>query len=231
MVIKPWLVSGGICLPTPSFLFHFPLEMITMAEVEMILNLIRYGESLKVIERSGWSLAGAQSKRIESVAEHSFGSVFSSILIAHHLKSIETEIDIEKVALMATLHDLPESITGDIARTKEFVENDELFKAKDLAERNAIKAILEPSGNAFSSLLQIWDEFILGESLESRVVRGADIIDMLIHARSLEESGTDSKSLHEFFESSRRTIELVNLKIVTGIYNKLFKEHTSKAVD
>ncbi|TFG99398.1 HD domain-containing protein [Candidatus Thorarchaeota archaeon] len=202
-----------------------------MTDVEMILNLIRYGESLKATDRSGWSLAGAQSKRIESVAEHSFGSIFSSILVAHHLKSNGTEIDIEKVALMATLHDLPESITGDIARTKEFVENDERVRVKDFAERDAIKTILEQSGDAFNSLLQIWYEFSLGESLESRVVRGADIIDMLIHARSLEESGTDSKSLHEFFESSRRTIELVNIEIVTGIYNKLFEEHTSKAVD
>ena len=202
-----------------------------MADVEMILKLIRYGESLKVIERSGWSLVGAHSDRIESVAEHSFGSIYSSIIIAYHLKSNEIEIDIEKVALMATLHDLPESIIGDIARTKEFVENDDLVKAKNLAERNAIKTILDPSGDAFSNLLQIWDEFTLSESLESRVVRGADIIDMLVHARSLEESGTDSEALHEFFESSRRIIELVNLEIVTRIYNKLLEEHTSKAID
>lgn len=217
--------------PNTIFSFSFSLEIITVANVEMILNLIRYGESLKVINRSGWSLAEAQSKRIESVAEHSFGSIFSSILIAHYIKSNETKIDIEKVALMATLHDLPESITGDIARTKEFTENDELVIAKELAERNAIKTILEPSGVAFSNLLQIWEEFTLGESLESRVVRGADTIDMLIHARSLEESGTDSKVLHEFFETSRRTIELVNLEIVTQIYNKLLEEHTSKAID
>lgn len=202
-----------------------------MTDTEIILNLIRYGESLKVIDRSGWSLAGAQSIRIESVAEHSFGSIYSSIIIAYHLKSHEIEIDIEKVALMATLHDLPESIIGDIARTKEFVENDERVKAKELAERDAIKMILEPTGDTFNNLLHLWEEFTQGESLESRVVRGADVIDMLIHARSLEESGTDSRSLREFFVSSRRSIELVNLEIITQIYDRLVEEHTSKIID
>ena len=198
-----------------------------MTKAETIITMIRYGEALKKIDRSGWVLAGVNSKRIESVAEHSYGSVLSSIVIAQQLKSIDIEINIGKVALMAALHDLPESITGDIARTKEFLEDINRVKAKDLAEMNAITEIIEPMGETFQSLFHVWKEFNLGESIEARVVKGADIIDMLIHARSLEESGISPKSLDQFFETSRSLIKLVDIEIVTEIYNKLCNEHNA----
>ncbi len=200
-----------------------------MNQAEMIIELIRRGESLKSIDRSGWALAGVESERIESVAEHSYGSILSAIIIAQQLISNGTDINLETVVLMAALHDLPESITGDIARTKAFVEDKQQVRAKELAEKHAIKSIFEPLGNSFENLLNIWDEFNLGKSLEARVVKGADIIDMLVHARSLEESGASPQSLHQFFISSRALIDSVAIEIVTEIYNTLFHEHQQKA--
>jgi len=200
-----------------------------MSKVEMIIELIRRGESLKNIDRSGWAISGVQSERIESVAEHSYGSILSAIVIAQQLKSDETDINIEKVVLMAALHDLPESITGDIARTEAFVEDKKLVREKELAEKNAIKSIFEPMIDSHENLFHTWNEFNLGESLESRVVKGADIIDMLIHARSLEDSGASPKSLHQFFSSSRAIIDSVSIEIITDIYNTLYAEHLQKA--
>ena len=202
-----------------------------MNQTEMIIELIRRGESLKSIDRSGWALAGVESERIESVAEHSYGSILSAIIIAHQLISDEIDINIETVVLMAALHDLPESITGDIARTDAFVKDKKLVRAKELAEKQAITSIFEPMGNSFENLLHIWNEFNLGESLEARVVKGADIIDMLIHARSLEESGASPQSLHQFFITSRALIDSVAIEIVTEIYNTLYYEHQQKARD
>ncbi|MHA1613730.1 MAG: HD domain-containing protein [Candidatus Thorarchaeota archaeon] len=200
-----------------------------MIQTKMIIELIRRGESLKCINRSGWVLSGIESERIESVAEHSYGSILSAIIITQQLISDKIDINLEKVVLMAALHDLPESITGDIARTEAFVEDKELVRTKELAEKHAIKSIFEPLGNSFENLLNIWDEFNLGKSLEARVVKGADIIDMLVHARSLEESGASPQSLHQFFISSRALIDSVAIEIVTEIYNTLFHEHQQKA--
>jgi len=200
-----------------------------MAEVDKIIDLFRHSESLKNIDRSGWVLSGADSERIESVAEHSYGSIISSIIIAQSLKSTNTAINIEKVVIMATLHDLPESITGDIATTNEFLANQESVRAKELAEKNAIESIFEPLGAHFEELLYIWKEFNLGESLEARVVKGADIIDMLLHARSLEKSGTSPQTLHQFFKSSMSLVDSVDIEIVSEIYNTLCKEHEQEA--
>jgi len=196
----------------------------------MIIELIRHGEALKNINRTGWIISGAKSKRIESVAEHSYGSVISAIIIAQHLISTEKiEIDIQKVVLMAALHDLPESITGDIARTGAFVENEEFVRKKQLAENDAINRIFEPMKESFENLIHIWTEFNREVSLESRIVKGADIIDMLIHARSLEEEGVSPQSLHQFFASSKSRIGSLGIEIVTKIYNTLCYEHQQKA--
>jgi len=200
-----------------------------MITAEKLLGLLKYGETLKNINRTGWVLLGAESERIESVAEHSYGSIITSIIIAQSLKSTKTTINVEKVAIMATLHDLPESITGDIARTEEFLEHQEHMKAKELAEKNAIKRMFKPLGANFAELRYIWDEFNLGESLESQVVKGADIIDMLLHARSLEKSGSSPQTLHQFFKSSKPIIESLDIEIVCEIYKLLYQEHELEA--
>ena len=200
-----------------------------MTIIKKIINLLQYGEVLKSIDRTGWKLSGVESERIESVAEHSFGSILSSIIIALNLKSTNAAIDIEKVVIMATLHDLPESITGDIARTDEFLQNNENVRAKELAEKNAVESIFGPLGAGFQELRNIWEEFNLGESLESRIVKGADVIDMLLHARNLEKSGASPQTLHQFFKSSRSLIESVALEIITEIYDILYHEHALEA--
>ena len=194
-----------------------------------MIELIRQGEKLKKTNRAGWILSGVVSNRPESVAEHSYGSILTAITIAQHVKSDKMEINIEKVTIMAALHDLPESITGDIARTAEFEKDRALVRKKALDEQIAIKRIIEPMGDSFQNLLTIWIEFDKGESLESRVVKGADIIDMLVHARSLEDSGESPAKLDQFFKSSRTLIESLDIPIVTEIYNKLLQEHLQKA--
>jgi putative hydrolase of HD superfamily len=196
-----------------------------MTKAEKILELLRHGESLKNIERTGWILAKVDSKRIESVAEHSYGTVLSSIIIAQHLKSEGVEIKMQKVVIMAALHDLPESITGDIARTETFAKDPKRMKKKELAEKDALKLMLEPFDDEFENLHQIWNEFNIGESIESRIVRGADIIDMLLHARELEDSGASTEALHQFFESSKALIETISIEIITEIYKTLCSEH------
>lgn len=196
-----------------------------MTDTEKIINLIRYGESLKSIDRTGWMLAGVESERKESIAGHSYGCAFTAIIIANHLKADKVIIDLGKVALFAILHDLPESITGDIARTREFAEDDERVRAKVVAERDAIASIFEPMGKPYLNLHRYWNEFDTQDSAEAIIVKAADIIDMLIHARQLEESGTPPELLHQFFETSQKLIEEIDLEIVTAIYNRLLSEH------
>ncbi len=196
-----------------------------MTGIKELINLFQYSENLKNVNRSGWSLAGVDSSREESVAEHSYGSVMIAIYLAQELKSSGEDLDLEKIMLMAALHDLPESITGDIARTVEFLEEEENVKKKDAAERMAIANILNPLGKSFYYMKNLWIEYNEVGSMEAKIVRAADILDMLIHARALEKSGTSPEVLHQFFISSQPIIESLSINLVTGIYEELFKAH------
>jgi len=202
-----------------------------MVDIDKILRLIRHGESLKRVERTGWKLAGVKEDIVESVAEHSYGCSFTAIIIANQLRGEGIKIDLGKVALLGILHDLPESITGDVARTREFSKDEEAVRAKKVAEKQAIDKILEPMGKSHNNLHQLWDEFNYNNSTEAIVVKAADIIDMLIHARQLEISGTHPELLHQFFETSQPVIESINLEIVTVIYNRLRAEHEAELQD
>ena len=65
---------------------------------------------LKSIPRAGWLHRGVPAEQTESVADHSF-----RVAVLAWLASAEIEsLDRDRVIRLALLHDLAESITGDI---------------------------------------------------------------------------------------------------------------------
>lgn len=77
-------------------------------------NVIEYYvlcNKLKNIIRTGWIDWKVKRKRIESVAEHIYGTQMLALAIYSEYKY---EIDIKKVILMLTLHELEEIKIGDL---------------------------------------------------------------------------------------------------------------------
>ncbi|TFG34892.1 HD domain-containing protein [Candidatus Thorarchaeota archaeon] len=196
-----------------------------MTDIEYIIKLMYQGEDLKTLERSGWIIAGISSTRNESVAEHSYGCILSSILISQHLLEVGHNIDFEKIVIMAALHDIQESKTGDIPRTPENEQNPEFIRRKEESEKEAAKEILNHFENSFNRFIRIWNEYSEGISLESRVVRGADMLDMILHARKLELFGNDPEKLDQFYQSGKTIIDSLNIMVITQIFDILFQEH------
>ena len=130
-----------------------------MTDVEDIINIVEFGESLKTIDRSGWILANISSVREESVAEHSYGTILISLIISSHILSSGQSIDLEKTLAMAVIHDLQESIVGDLPRTPENEQNPAFMKNKKQLEREAIHKIFDEH-DIFKQLLPIWNEFV-----------------------------------------------------------------------
>ena len=76
-----------------------------------ILNLIEFYkkvEKLKLTTRHSWL---TDKSRQESVAEHSWMLCFLAILLSD---KIESKVDLLKVLKILVVHDLAESVTGDI---------------------------------------------------------------------------------------------------------------------
>ena len=82
-----------------------------MSKEENVLRYYVLCNRLKDIVRTGWKDWGVKRERIESVAEHIYGTQ----MLALAMKSeYQYDIDIEKVILMIAVHELEEILIGDL---------------------------------------------------------------------------------------------------------------------
>ena len=201
-----------------------------MIDADEIVRIMVSGEALKMLERSGWILADVSAERRESVAEHSYGVILTSLLIAQCMLKERREINLEKILIMATIHDIQESITGDIPRTLENEQNRRFMEQKAKLEQDAIYKILGGPNRQYSSLYKLWMEYCDVKSIESRIVRGADVLDMILHARKLESDAQQSQKLEQFFQSGKNVVEQLNVQVITEIFNILSKNRQGTSV-
>ena len=145
---------------------------------------------LKKIKRTGW-LAKGKILNGESIADHSYSlsalcMVFSDIL----------GLDTGKIMKMCIIHDLAESIMGDIM-PGEIAE-----KEKKMKENKVMKSILfSLPVSVRTDYIAIWKEFLLNESEEAQLVHKVDKLEMLLQAREYLLQGYPNRYLKQFFKS------------------------------
>ncbi len=193
---------------------------------EDIITSYFFAEGMKRVERTGWNIVGIQISRKESIAEHSWGTVYLSWLLTMYLENNQNSSpNLSKILSMAMIHDLPESIISDIPKPALDLGGDMLKQGKLHAETEALKKIIPPGPVIQNNVLMLADELKSGHTLESRIVRAADLLDMIFHAITLERSGMKADKLNPFFESTFRMIEDLDLEVASSIFNLLDNEH------
>jgi putative hydrolases of HD superfamily len=161
--------------------------------VEILTELQR----LKNIDRTGWTLRGL-APRTESVAAHSFGVAVTAMMLADELVSRGVAIDIERVLRMALLHDWSEARIGDMPKTATDYFGAEIRRR---AETAAFADIAQQAGAAQTHYRELYEDYEQRASLEARLVKAADVIDLLVQVLALERAG--AKGLDEFWEVAR----------------------------
>jgi putative hydrolase of HD superfamily len=170
------------------------LARIRAVKVLIMLSILIELQRLKRLERTGWTLRGLPNGT-ESVAAHSFGVCVTAMMLADEVKMRGTNIDTELVLRMALVHDWAETRVGDMPKT---ATNYFGADARKHAEASAFADIVEavgPRASQYESLYQDYEQRI---SIEARLVKAADVIDLLIQAYALERSG--ARGLDEFWE-------------------------------
>ena len=167
------------------------ISMEAKSTIEFLLELMR----LKALPRTGWLLRGVRD--VESIADHSFGVAFIAMMIADRAIALGMKIDVECVLRMALLHDLSEVRTGDLPSTIK-----PYFDAATLnaADEKAAQEILAPLGELGQKYLELRHEYESRESLESRIVKAADKLDLWLQVREYEKGGANN--LAEFWDSA-----------------------------
>lgn len=151
-------------------------------------------QRLKRLERTGWILRG-QPNGTESVAAHSFGVTVAAMFLADEIRARGTIVDLEKVLRMALLHDWAETRVGDLPKTAISYFG---IQARRTAEIAAFADIVAEAGESSSTYRALYGEYEERKSLEARIVKAADVVDLLVQALALERGG--ARGLDEFWE-------------------------------
>ncbi|MFC1579826.1 HD domain-containing protein [Thermodesulfobacteriota bacterium] len=141
--------------------------------MKALINFFFEVGMLKKTPRSGYQFLGTGQ---ESVAEHSFRTA----IIGYMLSQEEAQADPLKTTLMCLFHDLPEARTGDLNYVnKRYVRVDEEKALKDLATGLSCR----------DDMVSLHKEFNLGESVEARISKDADQLDLILELKSQQDLG------------------------------------------
>ena len=145
---------------------------------------------LKKLPRSGWKIKLGLDDS-ESVAEHSYMMSVMSMVLAD-MKSLNSE----KVIKMSILHDWAESKIGD------FMPNEIGYDKKSELENYAMTEILELLPQKIQSDYQdMWNEFLVRDTPEARLVHELDKLEMALQAK-IYETDIDPEKLTPFIISA-----------------------------
>lgn len=156
-----------------------------------IIKFYKYIAKLKQVKREGW--VRKKIKNSESVAEHSFSTAVLAMVLAPRLK-----VNREKLIKMALIHDIGESVIGDVLwYTKEKGVDKKRLAKKQKDEDQAMKRILMMLADK-KEYLSLWKEMVDIKTREARLLKEIDRLDLGIQAFFYEK--TNRKNLEDFFD-------------------------------
>jgi putative hydrolase of HD superfamily len=159
----------------------------------MLSTLIEL-QRLKRLDRTGWTLRGLPNGT-ESVAAHSFGVGVTAMLLADEFISRGISVDVEKVLRIALLHDWAEVRVGDMPRTATFYFGSDARKEAETAAFSDVVRDVDSGEGLYGNLYSDYEQ---RSSLEARLVKAADVLDLLVQVLALERAG--ARGLDEFWE-------------------------------
>jgi putative hydrolase of HD superfamily len=149
--------------------------------------------SLKHLQRTGWvkrGIAGEEAQDAESVASHSWAV---AVLARSLAKDLPNGIDVLKLVDMCLFHDFGEAVIGDITPLCG-VSAEEKFKKEDLAVASMAESYQMPQ------LYRIFVELEQKETVEAKIVKDLDRLDMMMQALHYQMAGALEKANNEFFD-------------------------------
>ena len=153
--------------------------------IDVVLGLDPLGD----LPRTGWVLRGVRGDA-ESIAAHTLGVVVVSMMLVDELRAAGHTVDGERVLRMAALHDAAEASLGDVPMPS---KTPELRAALKGLERSIVETLLP------APWVSVWEEAEARDTLEARIVKAADKLQMMVKALRFDAQG--HRGLEDFWNN------------------------------
>ena len=183
---------------------------------QTVLDFIEEIGVLKNLPRTGWRFRGI--KDAESVADHCYRVSLLSMILADVLTEQDVRLDVEKVMRLALLHEVAEARVGDLPFPALKYISEEL---KEVGERAAAESMFEHFGPLQEKYIQLWKEFEEGASIEGKLVRAADKLELMIQVLEYEKIGY--RSLDKFWANPWNYRNFDDFPLVQEIMDLLYQ--------
>ena len=150
-----------------------------MSKEQNVVNYYVLCNKLKDVIRTGWIDWKVQRERVESIAEHIFGVQMLAIAMK---SEYQYDIDIMKVIYMLAIHELGETIIGDLTQFQ--IDKKEKEKIEHEAVHNILSSLLD--GEQIEALFL---EFDAHETPEAMFAYQCDKLECDIQSKLYDQEG------------------------------------------
>ena len=150
-----------------------------MTKEENVVNYYVICNKLKNIIRTGWKDWNVKKERLESVAEHIFGTQMLAIAMN---SEYQYDIDIMKVIFMLAIHELGETIIGDLTQFQ--ISKDEKIKIEHDAVKEILSNLLEKK-----QIEELFLEFDSHKTKEAMFAYQCDKLECDLQSKLYDEEG------------------------------------------
>jgi putative hydrolase of HD superfamily len=181
--------------------------------MENMIDFFNEISKLKELNRKGW--VDRNINPCETVGSHTFGVLFLVWLFSN-----EKCINVEKALKMALIHDLLECITGDII-PGQYEKNE-----RDVIEKKALKKMRNViPHNIKNEILNLFNEYNSGKTIESKIIRSCDKIDSVLQAIYYAKTDrVDISTVIDFQRSAKRfDLDLLPDTVISTIDSEIEK--------
>jgi len=159
--------------------YYLLVKEIIMTKEENVINYYVICNKLKNIIRTGWKDWNVNRERLESVAEHIYGVQMLAIAMQ---SEYQYNINIMKVIFMLAVHELGETVIGDLTRFQ--ISKEEKEKIERQAVSNILRNLL--NGNQINKLFLEFDE---GKTKEAIFAYQCDKLECDLQCKLYDEEG------------------------------------------
>lgn len=154
-------------------------------------------ERLKTTKREGWRRFGIA--RGESIADHMYRMAMISMLAP---PSIRARVDLHKCLKMCLIHDMAESLVGDITPVDGVAKPEKSRReaaAMDYMTKNLLGSVWGGQGaDVAKDIRDVWQEYEDSETLESKFVHDIDKMELVLQMVEYEKRAQKKLDLGEF---------------------------------